>query len=106
MSPVGSRIRATGQRKSMHLSDQGLLVILVVGVIAGWLAGKIVKGHGFGLVGDAAIGIVGALIGGGWNHWPRHQRHSRSDCVAPGFAASGRERMGRSFAMRPGRAND
>jgi hypothetical protein len=36
---------------------------LVVGVIAGWLAGKIVKGHGFGLVGDAAIGIVGALIG-------------------------------------------
>ena len=47
----------------MHLSNQGLLVILVVGVIAGWLAGKIVKGHGFGLVGDAAIGIVGALIG-------------------------------------------
>jgi uncharacterized membrane protein YeaQ/YmgE (transglycosylase-associated protein family) len=47
----------------MHLSDQGLLVILVVGFIAGWLAGKIVKGHGFGLVGNAAIGIVGALIG-------------------------------------------
>jgi uncharacterized membrane protein YeaQ/YmgE (transglycosylase-associated protein family) len=59
----GLRISATGQRKNMHLSDQGLLVILVVGVIAGWLAGKIVKGHGFGLVGDAAIGIVGALIG-------------------------------------------
>jgi hypothetical protein len=34
----------------MHLSNQGLLVILVVGVIAGWLAGKIVKGHGLGLV--------------------------------------------------------
>ena len=47
----------------MHLSDQGLIVILVVGVIAGWLAGKIVRGNGFGLVGDAAIGIVGALIG-------------------------------------------
>jgi uncharacterized membrane protein YeaQ/YmgE (transglycosylase-associated protein family) len=47
----------------MHLSNQGLLVILVIGVIAGWLAGKIVKGHGFGLVGDAAVGIVGALIG-------------------------------------------
>ena len=47
----------------MHLSNQGLLVILVVGVIAGWLAGKIVKGQGFGLVGDAAVGIVGALIG-------------------------------------------
>jgi uncharacterized membrane protein YeaQ/YmgE (transglycosylase-associated protein family) len=47
----------------MHLSNEGLLVILVVGVIAGWLAGKIVKGHGLGLVGDAAVGIVGALIG-------------------------------------------
>jgi len=31
--------------------------------IAGWLAGKIIRGNGFGLVGDAAIGIVGALIG-------------------------------------------
>jgi uncharacterized membrane protein YeaQ/YmgE (transglycosylase-associated protein family) len=47
----------------MHLSDQSLLVILVVGLIAGWLAGKIVRGNGFGLVGDAAVGIVGALIG-------------------------------------------
>jgi uncharacterized membrane protein YeaQ/YmgE (transglycosylase-associated protein family) len=47
----------------MHLSGQGLIVILVVGLIAGWLAGKVVKGNGFGLVGDAAIGIVGALIG-------------------------------------------
>jgi uncharacterized membrane protein YeaQ/YmgE (transglycosylase-associated protein family) len=47
----------------MHLSDQGLLVILVVGIMAGWLAGKIIRGNGFGLVGDAAIGIVGALIG-------------------------------------------
>jgi uncharacterized membrane protein YeaQ/YmgE (transglycosylase-associated protein family) len=47
----------------MHLSNQALLVILVVGVVAGWLAGKIVKGQGLGLVGDAAVGIVGALIG-------------------------------------------
>ncbi|HKN29351.1 MAG TPA: GlsB/YeaQ/YmgE family stress response membrane protein [Roseiarcus sp.] len=47
----------------MHLSDQGLIVILVVGVVAGWLAGKVVKGNGFGLVGGAAIGIVGALLG-------------------------------------------
>jgi uncharacterized membrane protein YeaQ/YmgE (transglycosylase-associated protein family) len=47
----------------MHLSDEGLIVILIVGVIAGWLAGKIVRGSGFGLVGDSAIGIVGALVG-------------------------------------------
>jgi uncharacterized membrane protein YeaQ/YmgE (transglycosylase-associated protein family) len=46
----------------MHLSDQGLIVILVVGLLAGWLAGKVVRGSGFGLVGDAAIGIFGALI--------------------------------------------
>ncbi len=47
----------------MHISDQGLLVILLVGLIAGWLAGRIVEGGGFGLIGDIAVGIVGALIG-------------------------------------------
>ena len=47
----------------MHITGEGLLVILVVGVIAGWLAGKIVEGSGFGLIGDMAVGIVGALIG-------------------------------------------
>jgi uncharacterized membrane protein YeaQ/YmgE (transglycosylase-associated protein family) len=59
------RLRRESERKTknMHLSDQGLFVILVVGLIAGWLAGKVVRGNGFGLVGDAAIGIVGALIG-------------------------------------------
>jgi uncharacterized membrane protein YeaQ/YmgE (transglycosylase-associated protein family) len=45
------------------MSGQGLLVIIVVGVIAGWLAGKIVRGTGFGVVADLCIGIVGALIG-------------------------------------------
>jgi uncharacterized membrane protein YeaQ/YmgE (transglycosylase-associated protein family) len=47
----------------MHISDQGLLVILLVGLIAGWLAGRIIEGGGFGLIGDIAVGIVGALIG-------------------------------------------
>jgi uncharacterized membrane protein YeaQ/YmgE (transglycosylase-associated protein family) len=46
----------------MYLSGEGILVILLVGLIAGWLAGKIVQGTGFGLVGDIAIGIVGAFI--------------------------------------------
>jgi uncharacterized membrane protein YeaQ/YmgE (transglycosylase-associated protein family) len=45
------------------MSAATLLVILVVGLIAGWLAGQVVKGTGFGLVADVAIGIVGALIG-------------------------------------------
>jgi uncharacterized membrane protein YeaQ/YmgE (transglycosylase-associated protein family) len=47
----------------MHISDQGILVILLVGLVAGWLAGRIVDGGGFGLIGDIAVGIVGALIG-------------------------------------------
>ena len=46
----------------MYLSGTGILVILVVGLVAGWLAGKIVQGTGFGLIGDIAIGIVGAFI--------------------------------------------
>ncbi len=46
----------------MYLSNESILAILVVGLIAGWLAGKIVQGTGFGLVGDLAIGIVGAFI--------------------------------------------
>ena len=48
----------------MHISNESLLVILMVGLVAGWLAGKIVQGAGFGLIGDIAIGIVGAFIGG------------------------------------------
>ena len=47
----------------MNMSGESLLIILVVGVIAGWLAGQIVQGTGFGIVGDLLIGIVGALIG-------------------------------------------
>jgi uncharacterized membrane protein YeaQ/YmgE (transglycosylase-associated protein family) len=38
--------------------------LLIVGLIAGWLAGKIMKGKGFGLVGDLIVGVVGAVIGG------------------------------------------
>jgi uncharacterized membrane protein YeaQ/YmgE (transglycosylase-associated protein family) len=37
---------------------------LIVGLIAGWLAGTMVKGGGFGLVGDLVIGVIGALLGG------------------------------------------
>ena len=47
----------------MHMSGESLLVIVVVGVVAGWLAGQIVQGTGFGLVGDLLIGIIGAFIG-------------------------------------------
>ena len=41
-----------------------LVWFLLVGLIAGWLAGMIVKGGGYGLVGDIVVGILGALLGG------------------------------------------
>jgi uncharacterized membrane protein YeaQ/YmgE (transglycosylase-associated protein family) len=47
----------------VHLSNQSLLVIIVVGIIAGWLAGRVMRGGGFGLLGDLAVGLLGALIG-------------------------------------------
>jgi uncharacterized membrane protein YeaQ/YmgE (transglycosylase-associated protein family) len=42
----------------------GIIIWLIVGAIAGWLAGLVVKGGGFGLIGDIIVGIVGALIAG------------------------------------------
>lgn len=42
----------------------GLFWFLIVGLIAGWLAGHFMKGSGYGLIGDIVIGIIGAYIGG------------------------------------------
>ncbi len=42
----------------------GILAWIIVGLIAGWLAGLVVKGGGYGVLGDIILGIVGALIGG------------------------------------------
>jgi len=42
----------------------GILYTLIIGAIIGWLAGVIMKGGGFGLLGDIVVGILGALIGG------------------------------------------
>ncbi len=41
-----------------------IILFLIIGAVAGWLAGKFMKGEGFGLVGNLIVGIVGALIGG------------------------------------------
>jgi uncharacterized membrane protein YeaQ/YmgE (transglycosylase-associated protein family) len=45
------------------MSLEALIILIIVGAIAGWLAGIIVKGVGFGLVGNIIVGIVGAFIG-------------------------------------------
>ena len=47
----------------MQISNEGILVILFVGLVAGWLAGKIVRGTGFGIIGDILVGIAGAQTG-------------------------------------------
>ncbi len=64
----------------MHLSNESLLVILVVGLVAGWLAGKVMQGSGFGLIGDLIVGLLGALVG----DWllPRLNIHLGSGIVA------------------------
>jgi uncharacterized membrane protein YeaQ/YmgE (transglycosylase-associated protein family) len=46
------------------MGGYGIIVWLIIGAIAGWLAGLLVKGGGFGLIGDIVVGIVGAVIGG------------------------------------------
>jgi uncharacterized membrane protein YeaQ/YmgE (transglycosylase-associated protein family) len=46
----------------MYMSNESILVVLFVGLVAGWLAGKIVRGTGFGIIGDVLVGIAGALI--------------------------------------------
>jgi uncharacterized membrane protein YeaQ/YmgE (transglycosylase-associated protein family) len=46
----------------MVLSNESIIVILFVGLVAGWLAGKIVRGTGFGIIGDIIVGIAGAFI--------------------------------------------
>ena len=42
------------------MSNEGLIIILVVGLVAGWLAGQIVRGTGLGIIGDLVVGILGA----------------------------------------------
>ncbi|TMD77844.1 MAG: GlsB/YeaQ/YmgE family stress response membrane protein [Chloroflexi bacterium] len=48
----------------MALSPGGIIAWLLVGLIAGWAAGKVSRGHGFGIIGDLVVGLIGALIGG------------------------------------------
>jgi len=45
------------------MTTENLLLFLVIGIVAGFLAGKIMKGSGFGLVGDLIVGVIGSFIG-------------------------------------------
>jgi uncharacterized membrane protein YeaQ/YmgE (transglycosylase-associated protein family) len=46
------------------MSLEALIIWLIVGALAGWIAGLIVKGYGFGLIGNIIVGIIGAVIAG------------------------------------------
>lgn len=45
------------------MSFENIVIILIIGGLAGWLAGLVVKGYGFGLLGNIVVGIVGAFVG-------------------------------------------
>ena len=49
--------------RGVHFSNERMIVILLVGAVAGYLSSKVVRGANFGVVGDACVGIVGAMIG-------------------------------------------
>jgi len=46
------------------MDAESLIIFLIVGLVAGWIAGQIVRGGGFGLLGDLVVGVIGALIAG------------------------------------------
>jgi len=46
------------------MSLTGLIWFLLIGLIAGWLAGRVMRGGGFGVIGDMIVGVIGALLGG------------------------------------------
>jgi uncharacterized membrane protein YeaQ/YmgE (transglycosylase-associated protein family) len=54
----------TATSEEADMAVETLLIWLIVGAVAGWLAGQIVKGHGFGLAGNIVVGIVGAFLAG------------------------------------------
>ena len=63
-----------------------LLILLLIGAVAGFLAGIVVKGYGYGLVGNIVVGIVGAVIGG----WllPRFGLYTGGDIIGQIIAAT------------------
>src|SRR4029077_7885823 len=59
---ISQRAHSRGEL-AMYLSNQSLLVILVVGIVARWLAGSVMACRGFGLIGDLIVGLIGTFIG-------------------------------------------
>lgn len=49
---------------ALVFTPQGIIAWLVIGLLAGWLAGVVMKGGGFGMVGDIIVGLIGSFLGG------------------------------------------
>ena len=60
--PVNWLTRAEGPQEGKKMTPESIIIALIIGGIAGWLAGIIVKGAGFGVIGNIVIGIVGAFV--------------------------------------------
>jgi uncharacterized membrane protein YeaQ/YmgE (transglycosylase-associated protein family) len=63
---VGANVCAliTEGGKIMDMGIEGLVIVLLIGAVAGWLAGTIMDGRGFGLIGNILVGIIGAFVAG------------------------------------------
>ncbi len=48
----------------MDLQPGGIIAWIIVGIVAGWLTGRVMRGRGYGIIGDLIIGLAGALVGG------------------------------------------
>jgi uncharacterized membrane protein YeaQ/YmgE (transglycosylase-associated protein family) len=47
----------------MNLGESNMIRVIIVGLIAGWLAGKLMRGYGYGAVADILLGLVGGIVG-------------------------------------------
>lgn len=64
MELSGVHLAAEENSGGRYMDAESIVIWLIVGAIAGWLAGMVVRGGGFGLIGDIIVGIVGGLIAG------------------------------------------
>ena len=66
MASISRRVPSRGSTiaASAAMTVSALIWFLLIGLIAGWLAGKVMRGGGYGVVGDMIVGVIGAFIGG------------------------------------------
>jgi uncharacterized membrane protein YeaQ/YmgE (transglycosylase-associated protein family) len=62
--PKAKRETPNVNERGPHMDATSLIWFLLIGLIAGWLAGQVMRGGGFGLIGDMIVGVIGAFLGG------------------------------------------